>query len=226
MRSVVREAAGIPFAGGAYGQSFLLADIRLDWELPHDEVQLFFSPAGLVVVAPMPDGSHRVVATMEEAPEEPTVADLQRLVDARGPGRALVREVGWGSRFRVHHRVAERYVAGRLVLAGDAAHVHSPAGGQGMNTGIQDALDLAGTLAGILDRGDSAGAAASALGAYEARRLPAARAVVSFTGQLTSLATVRGRPARYARNLLLRGLGALPPVPRALGMRLSQLNLR
>ena len=106
---------------------------------------LYFSPAGMVVVAPLPDGVHRIVATVDEAPEQPGAAYVQALLDARGPERerAVVHEVLWGSRFRVHHRVADVYRAGRVLLAGDAAHVHSPAGGQGMNAGILDAMSLA-----------------------------------------------------------------------------------
>ena len=122
----------------------MLADVEMDWPLGRDEVSLFFSPAGLVVVAPLPGGTFRIVATLEGAPEHPDVADVQAIVDARGPAavRAQVRSVVWGSRFRVHHRLAKAYRRGRLLLMGDAAHVHSPAGGQGMNTGLVDAVVL------------------------------------------------------------------------------------
>ena len=75
-------------------------------------------------------------------PPHPDLAFVQRLLDERAPGRARVTTLAWSSRFRVHHRVADHYRAGRLFLAGDAAHVHSPAGGQGMNTGIQDGYAL------------------------------------------------------------------------------------
>ena len=96
------------------------------------------------VVAPLPDGTFRIVATLENAPETPGVADVQALLDARGPEarRCRVTDVLWSSRFRVHHRLARSYRNGRLLVMGDAAHVHSPAGGQGMNTGIIDAIVL------------------------------------------------------------------------------------
>jgi 2-polyprenyl-6-methoxyphenol hydroxylase-like FAD-dependent oxidoreductase len=221
MHSTVRERVRIPFSGGSYGESFVLADVRLSGGVPRDEVILYFSPAGLVVVAPLPDGVHRVVATVDEAPEHPDAAYVQGLLDARGPRRnpALVGEVLWGSRFRVHHRVADAYRAGRVLLAGDAAHVHSPAGGQGMNVGILDAMTLAGALVGAL-----AGKTA-ALDAYGALRRPVAQQVVAFADRLTRLATVRPG-LRTLRNLLLGTLARLPRFRRNLAWRLSGLVYR
>ncbi|MDQ2710308.1 MAG: FAD-dependent monooxygenase, partial [Actinomycetota bacterium] len=157
MHSTVREQAGIAFEGAAYAQSFVLADVRLDWPLPAHEVQLFFSWDGLVVVAPLPGGRHRVVATVDDAPEHPDLADIADLLRTRGPAGFRVHEVVWSSRFRVHHRLAASYRRGPVLLAGDAAHVHSPAGGQGMNTGIQDAVLLGGLLADVLVDGAAPG---------------------------------------------------------------------
>ena len=107
MHSVVREQAGIGFTGGTYEASFVLADVRMDWPLPRTEVSLHLSPEGVTVVAPLPDDGgrqrYRVVGTVGEAPEHPTVADVQALLDARGPGGPVtVHEILWGSRFRVH----------------------------------------------------------------------------------------------------------------------------
>jgi 2-polyprenyl-6-methoxyphenol hydroxylase-like FAD-dependent oxidoreductase len=101
---------------------------------PADQVLLFFSTHGILVVAPLPDGSFRLVVDVDDAPEQPDVAFAQKLLNARRPRHEVrVTDVIWGSRFRIHKRVAQRYRAGRVVLAGDAAHTHSPAGGQGMN---------------------------------------------------------------------------------------------
>ncbi|TYB44703.1 FAD-dependent monooxygenase [Actinomadura chibensis] len=222
MHSTVRELAGIGFAGAGYAQSFVLADVRLDWGLRPDEVQLFFAPAGLVVVAPLPGGRHRIVATMDDAPEHPALADVQALLDARGPRRrpGRVTEVVWSSRFRVHHRLADRYRAGRVLLAGDAAHVHSPAGGQGMNTGVQDAVALASRLAAVL-AGD---APEASLDAYEAERRPVAEGVVAMTDRMTRAATANGAAARRVRNALLRVLDRVPAARRRMAMRLSELT--
>lgn len=221
MHSTVRERAGIGFTGGSYGESFLLADVRLTGGVPHDEVILYFSPAGMVVVAPLPGGAHRIVATVANAPEHPDAGYLQALLDARGPAseRAVVREVLWGSRFRVHHRLADAYRAGRVLLAGDAAHVHSPAGGQGMNVGIVDATTLADALSQALAGNEAA------LDAYGTMRRPVAGQVIALADRLTRMATAR--PAlRAARNLLLRTLSRLPMVRRQLAWRLSGLVYR
>ena len=175
IHSKVREQAGIGFEGGQYEESFLLADVRLTGEAPADEVILYWATAGLTVVAPLPGDVFRIVAPVPEAPEEPSAAFVQDILDSRGPGkgRMVVTDVIWGSRFRIHHRVADTYRAGRLLLAGDAAHVHSPAGGQGMNLGIQDAVALSEALAGVLDGGQD-----SLLDEYSAARRPIARDVV------------------------------------------------
>ncbi|MEZ5367365.1 MAG: FAD-dependent monooxygenase [Bryobacterales bacterium] len=85
MHSLVREAAGLDFEGGAYAESFVLADVRMDWPLSAEEVSLFFSPSGLLVVAPLPGERFRIVATVDKAPECPTLAHIQALVGERGP---------------------------------------------------------------------------------------------------------------------------------------------
>ncbi|MET9023011.1 FAD-dependent monooxygenase [Actinopolymorpha sp. NPDC004070] len=222
MHSTVRAQAGIGFPGTAYAESFVLADVHLEWDLPTDETQLFFDADGLLVVAPLPGGRHRVVAPLDPAPEHPTRDDVQAILDARGPQRtpASVREVVWGSRFRVHHRLADRYHAGRLALAGDAAHVHSPAGGQGMNTGIQDAVALAGHLSALVDDDTRQGD----LDAYEAERRPVAASVLTMTDRLTRLATTRSRPLQMVRNAGLRVLDRIPAARNAVAMNLSELG--
>jgi len=221
MHSAVREHTGIPFSGGSYGESFALADVRLSGAVPSDEVVLYFSPAGMVVVAPLPGGVHRIVATVAEAPEQPDAAFVQALLDTRGPQReaARVHEVLWGSRFRVHHRIADAYRAGRVLLAGDAAHVHSPAGGQGMNAGILDAMSLADALVAAL-AGD-----AGALDAYGALRRPVAGQIVALADRLTRMATIRPG-LRGLRNLLLSTVSRLPAVRHQLAWRLSGLVYR
>jgi 2-polyprenyl-6-methoxyphenol hydroxylase-like FAD-dependent oxidoreductase len=222
IHSVVREQAGIGFHGGAYEESFVLADVRMTGDVPVDEVILFWATAGLTVVAPLPDGSYRIVAPVSDAPESPSVELIQQLLDTRGPGagRMVVTDVIWGSRFRIHHRVADTYRAGRLLLAGDAAHVHSPAGGQGMNLGIQDAVVLADALARVL-----AGQPDSLLDDYSESRRPIAQQVVEMTDRLTRLATLP-RAARPVRNTAIGLAGRIPAVRRALAMRLSGLVYR
>ncbi|MGP4099290.1 FAD-dependent oxidoreductase [Nonomuraea sp. KM90] len=222
LHSVVREQAGIGFGGGTYAESFTLADVRLSGGVPQDEVILYFSPDGLVVVAPLPDGLHRIVATVDEAPREPDAAFVQRLLDTRGPQAvpAVVEEVVWGSRFRVHHRIADTYRDGRVLLAGDAAHVHSPAGGQGMNLGVEDAVKLGEALAKVL-----AGGPEDQLDGYAAARRPVAEKVVALAGRLTALATASAA-LRPVRNLVLGLAGRVPAVRRRLAWQLSGLDRR
>ena len=222
MRSMVRQATGIDFDGAAYEESFVLADVHLDWPLGRSEVSLFFSPAGLVVVAPLPDGSYRVVATMENAPETPSVADIQALIDARGPksGRARVLDLTWSSRFRLHHRLARGYRQGRLFLVGDAAHVHSPAGGQGMNTGIVDGVVLGELLADVI-RGVRA---ESELDVYEGLRREAAKEVLDLAGTMTRMALIRNPLRRALRNLALSVVNRIPAARRRIQMKLSGLS--
>ncbi|NKY31738.1 FAD-dependent oxidoreductase [Nocardia speluncae] len=222
MHSTVREEAGIGFTGGSYVESFGLADIRLTGGIPCDEVILYFSPAGLAVVAPLPDDMYRVVAVADDAPRDPDTGFVQRLLDDRGPQAvpAVVTEVVWGSRFRVHHRLADTYRRGRILLAGDAAHVHSPAGGQGMNLGIEDAVTTGRMLSRVL-----LGESTTLLDEHAAARRTTARSVMSTAGRLTDAATIPAA-ARPLRNIGLRIAGASPIVRRRLAHRLSGLDRR
>ena len=184
---------------GSDEESFVLADVRVRSVLPRDEAALFLARSGPLVWAPLPDGVVRLVAAVATAPAEPDAAYLQALLDERGPARRpdRVTEVLWGSRFRVHHRIADTFRAGPVLLAGDAGHVHSPAGGQGMNLGICDAVALGTALADVLDGGPE-----TLLDDYTARQRPMAEDVLSFAAGLTRLATVS--PARRpARDVLL-----------------------
>ena len=214
MHSAVREASGIGFTGSAYGESFVLADVEMDWAPGRREVSLTFGAAGLAVVAPLPGGHYRVVATVDDAPITPDLECVQRLLDERTPGQANLTALAWSSRFRVHHRIADHYRSNRLLLAGDAAHVHSPAGGQGMNIGIQDGYALGRAFAtGQLD-------------GYEAQRRPVAQRVVAFTDRMTKMGTTRSPAVRGARNTVLPLLGRLPAFRTKLATELAELNYR
>jgi 2-polyprenyl-6-methoxyphenol hydroxylase-like FAD-dependent oxidoreductase len=222
MNSTVRSAAGIEFRGHVYPESFALADVRLTGDVPVGEILLFYAQEGLVVVAPLPGDVYRIVAPVPEAPREPSRDFVQQVLDSRGfgPNRLAVGEVLWGSHFRIHHRVAETYRTGRLVLAGDAAHVHSPAGGQGMNLGIQDAVALAGVLGRVIG-----GESDDLLDAYGEARRAIALQVVRLTDRMTRLATLPSalRPARNAATVLA---SHVPVVRRTLSWRLSGLIYR
>jgi 2-polyprenyl-6-methoxyphenol hydroxylase-like FAD-dependent oxidoreductase len=223
MHSVVREQSGIRFLGSEYQESFVLADVRMDWPLSREEVSLFFSPEGLVVVAPLPDDCFRVVATTEVAPETPNVEFVQSMLDGRGPrsAPARVRDVVWSSQFHIHHRVSESPRKGRVLLCGDAAHVHSPAGGQGMNTGVQDSVMLARVLAETLKDGREA-----RLDEWARKRHEVAHGVVSLTDRITRLATMKSSVGRVFRNIGMKVVGTIPPVRNAIAFKLAELDRR
>jgi 2-polyprenyl-6-methoxyphenol hydroxylase-like FAD-dependent oxidoreductase len=225
VHSAVRQACGIAFDGAAYPGSFVLADVKLDEAEPRDEVSLFFSPEGLVVLAPLPDGHYRVVATVDVARERPDAACIEALFAARGPTDkplGKVMEVSWSSRFQLHHRLAASYRKGHVFVIGDAAHAHSPAGGQGMNTGLVDACTLGRILTEVLlGKADE-----RALDQYEALRRPAAADVLALAGRLTTAATLRAPVLRGLRNAAFSVATRLPGVRRRLAMSLSGLSRR
>lgn len=222
LHSAVREAAGIAFDGQSFPESFVLADVRMDWPLATSEVTLFLSPQGMVVVGPLPGDRYRIVATYENAPEHPDAATIATILQTRGPkgGDIAIHDVLWSSRFRVQHRLARSYRKGPFLLMGDAAHVHSPAGGQGMNTGLVDAIVLGDLLAEVLKEG----APETRLDEYERLRRPAAADVLKIAERLTRIATVRNPVMKLVRNAALRTIAFLPGTRRSLLMNMSGLS--
>lgn len=222
MHSTVRDQAGIGFTGGEFSESFTLADVRVSGEAPRDEVVLFYARDGLTVLAPLPGNIFRVVAPTAQAPQVPSLEFVQSLLDTRGfgPGATVAAELVWGTRFRIHHRVADSYRRGRVLLAGDAAHVHSPAGGQGMNLGIVDAISLAAALSEAVTAGTDAG-----LDSYCTVQRERAAQVLRLTGRLTRVSTLP-RPLRPLRNAGMRLAARVPAVRHQLALQLSGLSRR
>ncbi|HXJ78782.1 MAG TPA: FAD-dependent monooxygenase [Candidatus Methylomirabilis sp.] len=155
--STVRHQLGSPLQGHDYPTDFVVADVRIDWTLPGDETGFFVTPERSLFVGPLPGGRSLVVSDLGPAegeaarPGEPSLDELQSIMTACGPPGAIVRDPSWKAFFRCHARIVPRYAEGRVALAGDAAHVQSPVGGQGLNTGLQDAFNLAWKLALVLD---------------------------------------------------------------------------
>ena len=207
--STVRQAVGTHIEGVFTGQDSILADVDVDTQLPPTKLRIFLHPSGVAGVFPLPDGRVRLTLTVDPPSpgSVPTVEEVQRLVDERMGGQWRIRAVHWLTYFQIHHGQVPQYRHGRILLAGDAAHIHSPLGGQGMNTGIQDAVNLAWKLALV-----STGRADEALlDTYHAERHPVAAAVVAQTTRLTDVMSSAGAEARL-RNLGLLMVGHLPAV--------------
>jgi 2-polyprenyl-6-methoxyphenol hydroxylase-like FAD-dependent oxidoreductase len=215
IRSTVRQEAGIGFLGDAYPQTFALADLEVDG-VTADRVHVYFADRGIMFFFPLgepaswrmiamrpPDGWPR--AGDHADGDETTLTDLQALADDATGGRARLRDPVWLTDFRLQHRRADRYRAGRAFVAGDAAHVHSPAGAQGMNTGIQDAWNLGWKLA-LVARGV---ADPALLDSYDAERAPVGRLVLRFTDRAFTVATSTNRFARFARGRVVPRLAPL-----------------
>lgn len=225
--SKVREQAGIAFVGDNYAEQFMLADVHMDWPIYRGEVSLYFSADGLMVVAPLPelDGTscdrYRIVATVPSAPATPSIDDIEMLLRKRGPRVAgvKVKALDWSSSFNLQHRIASQVCKHRTLLCGDAAHVHSPAGGQGMNTGIQDAVALATPLAQAIRDGNEAG-----LTDWASHRHQIASDVVRMTHAMTQMATLTSQMQRALRDAALGLVGNIPFIHRKLAIRLAELG--
>jgi 2-polyprenyl-6-methoxyphenol hydroxylase-like FAD-dependent oxidoreductase len=186
--SIVRHRLGLPFEGEQELHRWLLADVRVKGRLPDATIVLFWHRNGPLILFRMKDERWRIVATCgfaqaEEPRTEPSLEQMQALIDERGPGGIQLYDPIWRAEFHINERQVKHYRVGRAYLAGDAAHVHSPAGGQGMNTGIQDACNLAWKLA--LEHRGLAGE--TLLDSYHDERFPIGAQVVRGTARMARL---------------------------------------
>src|SRR5215216_841912 len=228
--STVRHEAGIGFAGAAYPERFLLADLDLDWDLPHDEGHIWIGDDGLVAAIPLPgERRYRVIVPLPPAyvakeyeSEAEIAAEAETLLKQRtGVTLRRIGEPAWASAFRIQRRQADRYRRGPVFLAGDAAHVHSPVGGQGMNTGIQDAFNLGWKLA-LAARNQ---AAPGLLDTYQAERQPIARSVLRGTHLGTRLVLAQNPLMRAVRERAVPAIVGITPVRRRILAAISQLSI-
>ncbi|HWF00981.1 MAG TPA: FAD-dependent monooxygenase [Caulobacteraceae bacterium] len=205
--SVVRGAIGAQFAGGSYRHIFYVADIEATGPVADGELHVALETSDFLGVFPLDDGPRlRLVGTVRDEraarAESLEFADVSKIALEGLP--LEVKQVNWFSTYRVHHRVADRFASGRVFLAGDAAHVHSPVGGQGMNTGIGDAINLAWKLAAV-----AAGRADQRLlDTYEPERIAFARQLVATTDRAFSLVTADSALAGFIRTWLAPGIMA------------------
>jgi 2-polyprenyl-6-methoxyphenol hydroxylase-like FAD-dependent oxidoreductase len=220
--SAVRHLLNLPFEGEAYNASFLLADTETNETLPADEMQLCPSEFGALAVFPMSSTRRRIVATVEKAEDEAPSLDIVRKVLAqRGPSGIEVRAVRWSSYFRVHHRQVARLRVGRLFVAGDAAHIHSPIGGQGMNTGLHDVWNLVWKL-DLVVRGHGS---EQLLDSYTAERRKVIKSVIDMTHFMTTALGTPSKLAQAVRDTIIPVVSRVAPFQHGMVQRLSQLGI-
>lgn len=234
--SIVRKASGLSFHGETYEAGFALADVRIDWELPHDEVLAFPGEGGLIAAFPIPgEKMYRLTWQVEEATKQgaddpirhgitadkpaPTLADVQRVLDERVAFPATASHPTWLANYRVNSRMATSYRNGRVFLAGDAAHIHSPAGGQGMNTGLQDVFNLAWKLA-LVEQGR---AKPELLDTYPPERHAVGVELLRNTDRLTGLVMLRHPVATAVRNMAMTYLASTEVVQQRARRTVSEL---
>jgi len=220
--SALRHLLAIPFEGAVYEDSFMLADVETNETLPADELQLCPSEQGPAAIFPMSATRRRIVATVQQAEGDAPSLDLvRRILRERAPSAIEALALQWSSYFRIHHRHVARLREGRFFLAGDAAHIHSPFGGQGMNTGLHDVWNLSWKLALVLrGRGNDA-----LLDSYGAERLPVIASVIETTHRLTKVMGTPSRLAQALRDAVIPMVSRLAPFQHAFVQRLSELEI-
>ncbi|MGE8066650.1 FAD-dependent monooxygenase [Pseudomonas sp. NPDC089569] len=200
-RSIVRKTLDTGFPGGTYQQIFYVADVQASGPTFNGELHVDLDEADFLAVFPLAgEGRARLIGTVRD--ERAEQAETLRFEDVSSRAithmKVKIEQLNWFSTYRVHHRVANHFRTGRAFLLGDAAHVHSPAGGQGMNTGIGDAINLAWKLAAVL----TGGAEAGLLATYETERIAFARKLVATTDRVFTFVTAEGRVADLLRTRL------------------------
>ena len=224
--SVTRHLLGMQFEGAQYDESFLLADVQLESALARDRLHLFFADDGVLGIIPFAQNRWRIVANIpaesrHQTLPDLTLADVQSMIELRTAQHFPARDPVWLSRFHISHRKVQQFRRVRVFLAGDAAHIHSPAGGQGMNTGLQDAFNLGWKLA-LVVRGI---APPQLLASYDAERRPVAGGVINLTDRITRMATMRNSVAQSVRDFLLHTVSGIDFVGERIADRLAELSI-
>ena len=225
--STVRHKLGMAFPGDTLDTEWVLADVHVTGlATPESELALYWHEDGMLAFFPIGPGRYRIIADLgppkTEHPQDPTLAQIEALVERRGPAGIALADPVWLAAFRINERKVEHYRDDKIFLAGDAAHIHSPAGGQGMNTGMQDAFNLAWKLALV---GSGQAGPERLLASYSAERSPIGTQVITNTGRLTWLAMLRGHTAQSARNFVAGLVFGLAPVRRAMASAVTEISI-
>ncbi len=223
--SAVRHGLGMEFAGTTEPSDWLLADLHLEGLTP-DKLDLFWHTEGVLAFFPITGNRYRVIADVGVAQgaghrADPTLEEMQGLVDQRGPGDIKLHDPIWLAAFRINERKVKDYSRGPVFLAGDAAHVHSPAGGQGMNTGMQDAFNLSWKLAMVI-RGV---AKPSLLDSYSIERSAVGDVVLRNAGRMTRVAIMRNPIGQLVRNFAAHIVLGVSQVQHRMSDTLTELDI-
>jgi 2-polyprenyl-6-methoxyphenol hydroxylase-like FAD-dependent oxidoreductase len=225
-RSLVRRRLGVSFDGEDYAQDWLMAEVRTESPLRHDHFHVFAHTAAPLPMFPLPQDRWRIFVPEVPRPastgerQPPTMEEIDRLVAQRGPAGLRLTDPTLLATFRAYRRRATAVREGRVFVAGDAAHIHSPAGGQGMNTGLHDAVNLAWKLALVTTER----APSTLLDTYQAERAPIADSVLAFTHALVRTFAQPSPSRRWLRDRVLPIAAALPTAERRYMTRLAQLS--
>jgi 2-polyprenyl-6-methoxyphenol hydroxylase-like FAD-dependent oxidoreductase len=224
--STVRHGLGFAFEGSTLQSRWALADGHVTGLEPQDHLHIFWHRDGILAFFPIVGDRWRVVADLgagerEGGDTDPTLDDINGLMARRGSPGIVMTDPIWLAAFRINERKVKDYSRGRVFLAGDAAHIHSPAGGQGMNTGIQDAFNLAWKLALVIE-----GAARPALlDSYSAERSAVGEKVLRNAGRLTEMATMRNPLLQDIRNTIVRFAASFPQVQHKVADQLGEMDI-
>lgn len=220
--SAVRHQLNLPFEGEEYRDSYMLADVETNDALPADELQLCPSESGPVAIFPMSATRRRLVAIVDHTEgDAPSFELVRKIMAERAPSGIEARALNWSTYFRIHHRQAAQMRRGRVFIAGDAAHIHSPFGGQGMNTGLHDIWNLVWKLDLAL-RGHGS---ETLLESYTSERRPVIKNVIETTHFLTKALGTPSKLAQILRNAVIPMVSRLAPFQHAFVQRLSELGV-
>jgi 2-polyprenyl-6-methoxyphenol hydroxylase-like FAD-dependent oxidoreductase len=224
--SIVRRRLGVAFDGEGYCQDWLMADVNLDPAPPHDHFHIYIHTPVAFVALPLPSGRFRVFlpqvpnrGVAERTP--PDLEEIERLAAERGPAGLRLSDPDTLAAFRCYRRSTPTMRNGRVLVAGDAAHIHTPAGGQGLNTALQDAFNLGWKLALVAQHR----ASPALLDSYQAERLPVAAGVLELSHAMVSLFNVASRRRRRLRDRVLPAAVAVPALRHRFTSRMAELSV-
>ncbi len=225
--STVRHALGMSFEGSTMLNDWILADLHISGVQGPPAVNIHWHAQGILAIFPLGGTRYRMIADVGESASSgigehsvPTLEEVQTILDIRGTKGLVASDPVWISNFTINERKVTDYRAGRIFLAGDAAHVHSPAGGQGMNTGMHDAFNLAWKLS-LVSRGLCD--AEPLLMSYSAERSAVAKLVLEATGKATVIALMRGEVKQSIRNHVASLVFGLAPVRHTMADVISEI---